>query len=310
MTAPFEAYAALICDLDGVVYRGQAAVPHAVEALSAQRRPVLYATNNAARTPDVVAAHLRELGLAVEASDVVNSSQAAAWLLARHQPPGAGVLAVGGPGVGVALREAGFQVVERIGAERVDAVVQGYGPTVTASDLAEAAYGVQGGALWVATNLDSTLPTDRGVAPGGGSLVDAVVNAVGRRPDLVAGKPETPIYELCADRLALPPQQVLAIGDRLETDIAGANSLGMDSLVVLTGVDDLSAIIGAPAALRPTHVARDLSCLMLPAAAAECVRLTDEVKRQWAAVDRASDPGAHLRGLDVDGLLRTVTSAE
>ena len=69
MTAPFEAYAALICDLDGVVYRGQAAVPHAVEALSAQRRPVLYATNNAARTPDVVAAHLRELGLAVEASD-------------------------------------------------------------------------------------------------------------------------------------------------------------------------------------------------------------------------------------------------
>ena len=78
MTAPFEAYAALICDLDGVVYRGQAAVPHAVEALSAQRRPVLYATNNAARTPDVVAAHLRELGLAVEASDVVNSSQAAA----------------------------------------------------------------------------------------------------------------------------------------------------------------------------------------------------------------------------------------
>ena len=298
MTAPFEAYAALICDLDGVVYRGQAAVPHAVEALSAQRRPVLYATNNAARTPDVVAAHLRELGLAVEASDVVNSSQAAAWLLARHQPPGAAVLAVGGPGVGVALREAGFQVVERIGAERVDAVVQGYGPTVTASDLAEAAYGVQGGALWVATNLDSTLPTDRGVAPGGGSLVDAVVNAVGRRPDLVAGKPETPIYELCADRLALPPQQVLAIGDRLETDIAGANSLGMDSLVVLTGVDDLSAIIGAPAALRPTHVARDLSCLMLPEAAAECVRLTDEVKRQWAAVDRASDPGAHLHGLD------------
>lgn len=167
MTAPFEAYAALICDLDGVVYRGQAAVPHAVEALSTQRRPVLYATNNAARTPDVVAAHLRELGLAVEASDVVNSSQAAAWLLARHQPPGAAVLAVGGPGVGVALREAGFQVVERIGTERVDAVVQGYGPTVTASDLAEAAYGVQGGALWVATNLDSTLPTDRGVAPGG-----------------------------------------------------------------------------------------------------------------------------------------------
>ena len=108
MTAPFEAYAALICDLDGVVYRGQAAVPHAVEALSAQRRPVLYATNNAARTPDVVAAHLRELGLAVEASDVVNSSQAAAWLLARHQPRGAGVLAVGGPGVGVALREAGY----------------------------------------------------------------------------------------------------------------------------------------------------------------------------------------------------------
>ena len=86
MTAPFEAYAALICDLDGVVYRGQAAVPHAVEALSAQRRPVLYATNNAARTPDVVAAHLRELGLAVEASDVVKH-----LLLMRPPPRGVDV---------------------------------------------------------------------------------------------------------------------------------------------------------------------------------------------------------------------------
>ena len=270
---------------------------------------MLYATNNAARTPDVVAAHLRELGLAVEASDVVNSSQAAAWLLARHQPRGAGVLAVGGPGVGVALREAGFQVVERIGAERVDAVVQGYGPTVTASDLAEAAYGVQGGALWVATNLDSTLPTDRGVAPGGGSLVDAVVNAVGRRPDLVAGKPETPIYELCADRLALPPQQVLAIGDRLETDIAGANSLAWTPSSCSPEWTTCP-----PSSERPPPCAPPTWRETSPVHAARGrggVREADRRGQEaMGGVDRASDPGAHLRGLDVDGLLRTVTSAE
>jgi ribonucleotide monophosphatase NagD (HAD superfamily) len=145
---------------------------------------------------------------------------------------------------------------------RVDAVLQGYGPAVTATDLAEAAYAVEGGAVWVATNTDGTLPTDRGVAPGNGSLVAAVERAVGHPPHLVAGKPAPPLYLLCAGRLDLPAERVLAVGDRLDTDIEGAVAAGMDSLLVLTGVDDLRACLEAPPQRRPTWVAPDLRALV------------------------------------------------
>lgn len=257
-------YRALVCDLDGVVYRGPSAVPHAVEALSALDRPVVYATNNASRRPADVAQHLTDLGLGCAPEDVVTSSQAAAWLLGEAgTEPGARVLAVGGAGVADALGEAGFTAVRRVGEGEgaVAAVVQGYGPDVTAADLAEAAYAVEDGARWVATNTDATLPTDRGVAPGNGSLVGAVARAVGHEPDGVAGKPRPPLYLLAARRLGLEAPQVLAVGDRLDTDIEGAVSAGAESLLVLTGVDDLDAVLAAPASRRPTWVAPDLRWL-------------------------------------------------
>jgi len=257
-------YAAVVCDLDGVVYRGPAAVPHAVEVLGALDVPVLYATNNASRSPADVATHLGELGLPCTAEAVATSSQAGAWLLGDRLAAGSPVLAVGGAGVAAALTEAGLRPVLPDDAEStpVDAVLQGYGPAVTATDLAEAAYAVEGGAVWVATNTDGTLPTDRGVAPGNGSLVAAVERAVGHPPHLVAGKPAPPLYLLCAGRLDLPAQRVLAVGDRLDTDIEGAVAAGMDSLLVLTGVDDLRACLEAPPQRRPTWVAPDLRALV------------------------------------------------
>ena len=257
-------YAAVVCDLDGVVYRGPTAVPGAVEALSGLDVPVLYATNNASRPPGEVAEHLRRLGLQCEPDAVATSSQAGAWLLRERVEAGSRVLAVGGVGVGLALEEAGLQPVSPDGAANaapLAAVLQGYGPGVSATDLAEAAYAIQGGALWVATNTDSTLPTDRGVAPGNGSLVGAVANAVGRDPDVVAGKPAPPLYLLCAERLDVEPAAMLAVGDRLDTDIEGAVTAGIDSLFVLTGVDDLAACLAAPAGRRPTWVAPDLAAL-------------------------------------------------
>ncbi len=256
-------YAAVVCDLDGVVYRGPSAVPHAVEVLGALDVPVLYATNNASRSPADVATHLRDLGLACTPDAVATSSQAGAWLLADRLAAGSPVLAVGGAGVSAALAEAGLRPVLPADATHtpVEAVLQGYGPAVTATDLAEAAYAVEGGATWVATNTDGTLPTDRGVAPGNGSLVAAVERAVGHPPHLVAGKPAPPLYLLCAGRLDLPVDRVLAVGDRLDTDIEGAVAAGMDSLLVLTGVDDLRACLEAPPQRRPTWVAPDLRAL-------------------------------------------------
>ncbi len=255
-------YAAVVCDLDGVVYRGQAPVPHAVDALDGLPVPIQYATNNASRPPRQVAEHLSRLGLRCEPEDVATSAQAGAWLLAERLQEGARVLAVGGPGVGAALEEAGLvPVLPSSPGESVDAVLQGYGPDVRASDLGEVAYAVQAGAVWLATNTDGTLPTERGVAPGNGSLVAAVERACGRGPDAVAGKPEAPLYLLCARRLAVQPSRVLAVGDRLDTDIEGARAAGMDSLLVLTGVDDLTAVLHASPVHRPTYVAPDLRAL-------------------------------------------------
>lgn len=260
--ALIDGYAALVCDLDGVVYRGPRAVEHAVAALCALPVPVVYATNNASRPPEEVAAHLAGLGLKAQPRDVATSSQAGAWELRRRLAPGARVLAVGGEGVRRALEEAGFEVVlpaelAREPAAGVAAVLQGYGSAVTAADLTEAAYAVAAGAVWVATNTDETLPTHRGISPGNGMLVAAVRRAVEHDP-LVVGKPHAPLYTLCADLLGLPAGSVLAVGDRLETDVAGARAAGMDSVLVLTGVDSVSSVAIARPAERPTYLVEDL----------------------------------------------------
>jgi len=265
--ALIKGFDGIVCDLDGVVYRGNLAVPHAVDsllrALSSGVR-VVYATNNAARTPTEVAAHLAALGLPGPASRVVTSAQAGAHLIARRCHPGARVLAVGGPGVPLALEEAGLTPVpaRTRSVEPVVAVLQGYGAEVTWTDLAEVAYAVQAGAIWVATNVDSTLPTERGVAPGNGSLIGAVRSAVSVDP-VVVGKPYAPLYDLSVAALGTRTDHTLVIGDRLDTDIMGAASAGMASLFVLGGVHGWVDLAGAEPTARPRYVATDLRSLQL-----------------------------------------------
>jgi len=246
---------ALVCDLDGVVYRGPAAVPHAVEVLRSVTVPIRYATNNASRTPDAVAEHLRSLGLDVKAADVITSAQAGAAAIAERLP-GARVLAIGGEGVHHALLEAGLETTSR--SDGADAVLQGYGSRVCAADLAEAAYAVRAGAWWVATNTDTTLPSDRGLAPGNGALIRAVELATGRSPDRVCGKPSPDLYLVASDSLGIEPARILAVGDRLDTDVEGANAAGMPSVLVLTGVADRAAVRTATPAQRPSLIIDDL----------------------------------------------------
>lgn len=273
MPSLIEHYAAVVCDLDGVVYRGPEAVDHAVSALAALSVPIVYATNNASRPPEEVAAHLTDLGLHVTGRDVATSAQAGAAALAGLLAHGARVLAVGGSGVREALRQQGFDVVvpEQTRNEpelAVAGVLQGYGVAVSAADLAEASYAVSAGAAWVATNTDATLPTHRGTIPGNGTLVAAVQRATGTDP-LVVGKPHAPLYQLCAQRLGREPSQVLAVGDRLDTDVAGAVEAGMDSVLVLTGVDSVTSLAVAPSSMRPTYLVEDLRSLSERYVAAE-----------------------------------------
>ena len=194
---------ALLSDLDGVVYAGPHAIPGAVESLQQLAGVGVglgYVTNNASRSPAQVAAHLRELGAPAEDEQVVSSSQAAADLLASL--PGAGLAGPhhGKPGAGPRNRARGPRARATARTRNPVAVVQGFNPGIGWKDLAEAAYVVAAGALWVATNTDMSIPQARGIAPGNGTLVAAVAAATGQTP-LVAGKPEAPLFHSAAKRL-------------------------------------------------------------------------------------------------------------
>jgi len=266
---PLAGIEVVLADLDGVIYRGPDRIPYAVESINAIDPSIRvgYITNNASRTDAAVAEHLTGLGLHVAAADVVTSPQAAIRLLAELVPAGSTILVVGGDGLTSVVSAAGF-VVTRSALDSPAAVIQGFAPEVGWTQLAEAAFALQGdgaGIPWVATNTDWTIPQVRGTAPGNGTLVSAVHTAVGRLP-VVAGKPEVAIFEEAVNRFG--SSKALMIGDRLDTDILGANRAGLPSVLVLTGIDQAKQVLAAAADERPTFILDDLRGLHEPYPAA------------------------------------------
>jgi HAD superfamily hydrolase (TIGR01450 family) len=197
-----EVYDLGMLDLDGVIYVGSEAVPGAVDAIATARRAgmrLAFLTNNASRPAGDVAEHLRELDVEAEESDVVTAAQAVAHLVADAVPAGSAVLLVGGEGLQVPLEGRGLRCVTSLAEDPV-AVVQGFHPDVGWRALAEAAYAIESGLPWFASNTDLTIPTSRGIAPGNGSLVQAVGNATGATPT-VAGKPERALFDEALGRM-------------------------------------------------------------------------------------------------------------
>jgi HAD superfamily hydrolase (TIGR01450 family) len=220
---------------------------------------LVFVTNNASREPESVADQLTDLGIVTHASEVMTAAQAAAQLLRTRLPRGSKVLVVGGAGLVTAVRLAGYEVVHSADDEPA-AVAQGFSPEVGWPQLAEAAYAVGRGAWHVASNLDLSLPTARGFAPGNGSLVGAVQAATGVVPDS-AGKPSPTMYKMAVERVGA--RETLVIGDRLDTDLGGARAGGYIGLHVLTGVssarDDVLAVPGE----RPHLIGADLRSLLV-----------------------------------------------
>jgi HAD superfamily hydrolase (TIGR01450 family) len=259
------AHDALLVDLDGVVQLGREPIPGAAEALAAARSAgmrLMFVTNNAARTPHQVADTLRELGVQAADDEVLTSSTATAAVLAARLPAGSRVLVVGGDGLRDPLRAQGLVPVETAEDEPV-AVVQGWSPDLTWALLAEGAVAVRRGCAWVATNRDASLPSPRGPLPGNGAMVCAIAMATGAEPEVV-GKPGRALFDEAVRRTGA--QRALVIGDRLDTDIAGANAAGLASLLVLSGVSSPDDLVAAVPEHRPTYVGRDLSALLGPVA--------------------------------------------
>ncbi|OSC36676.1 HAD-IIA family hydrolase [Mycobacterium decipiens] len=252
-----QEYDCLLIDLDGTVFRGSEPTGGAVHSLREVRSRKLFVTNNASRSADEVAAHLNELGFTATGEDVVTSAQSAAHLLAGQLAPGSRVLIVGTEALANEVSAVGLRPVRRF-ADQPDAVVQGLSLTIAWSDLAEAALAIRAGALWVAANVDPTLPTERGLLPGNGSMVAALRTATGMDPQ-VAGKPAPALMTEAVARGDF--RAPLVVGDRLDTDIEGANAAGLPSLMVLTGVNSARDAVYAEPLRRPTYIGHDLRSL-------------------------------------------------
>lgn len=284
----------LLLDLDGTLFRGHAPTEGAVAALEATDTRALFVTNNASRAAEDVAAHLRELGFTAEAADVVTSAQSAAKLLADHLPAGSAVLVVGTDALGDEIAAVGLRPV-RLASEEPAAVVQGHSTETCWANLAEAALAIRAGALWVAANVDKTLPTERGLLPGNGAMVAALRTATEAEPR-VAGKPAP---TLMSDALARGDFHApLVVGDRLDTDIAGANAADLPSLMVLTGVSTAVEAVHARPEEQPTYIAADLRGLH---ADAQTLLVTDHPAWRVSTDDSAvtvtatgADPGDDL----------------
>jgi HAD superfamily hydrolase (TIGR01457 family) len=258
-----DRYDAFLFDLDGVLYRGNepvGAAPEAVGRLRSMGRRIAFVTNNSTRTPDAVVRRLREVGIEAEVAEVETSALATADLLAARGTRNAFV--VGEQGVVDALLARGVSVLEGE-PDGAEVVVVGLDRDVTYAKLRTASLLVERGAILVATNADASMPAPDGNWPGAGALLAAIEATTGIRAEVV-GKPNAPLLQAALGRAG--GGRPLLIGDRLDTDIAGAVRLGWDSLLVLTGVTAREDLEGASAV--PTYVGDDLSVLFAPIAEA------------------------------------------
>jgi len=251
-----EGFDSFLIDLDGVLYRGDAPIPgvgEAIERLRAAGKGLAFVTNNSSRTPEEVTDKLTSLGVAASSDEVVTSALATASLLAKSG--GGSAFVIGETGVRKALLDAGIDVVEGE-PTAVDFVVVGWDRRVDYAKLRTASLLVQRGARLVATNSDASYPAPDGLWPGAGAILAAVTATTGT-PAEVIGKPHAPLFHEARERAG--GGRALSVGDRLDTDVAGAAKLGWDSLLVFTGVTRPSGLLRVSA--LPTFVGKDVGAL-------------------------------------------------
>lgn len=251
-------FTGVIMDMDGVVWRGDTLLPGAAQwfrQLQDSGIPFALATNNSSKTPADYIIKCARFGIhGITPQQIITSGTATIAYLQRHYPAGTAVHVLGGDGLRAVVREAGFVV-----AEDAPVVVVGLDPQLTYEKLKRATFLLRAGAEYVASNVDPTIPLADGLAPGAGSLVAALSTASGRTPT-VMGKPNAPMFEAALSVLGTSAAQTLMVGDRLDTDIAGAKALGIQAALVLSGVATRADLVSS--AVQPDAVYDDLAALM------------------------------------------------
>jgi len=246
----------LIIDLDGVLYRGDKPIESAREFIAFLQRggiPFVLLTNNSTRTPGQYVKKLAGMGIAIEESAILTSAQATALYLEKIAPPGARVYAIGEDGLRAALGET--YTLSRDGA---DFVVVGMDTKLTYEKLKTATLLIRGGARFIGTNPDKTLPTEEGLIPGSGAILAALEAATGVAP-FVVGKPEPAIFDLALARMKVGKEGAAVIGDRLETDILGGQRAGLITILVLSGATSQQDLGNSP--VKPDFVFKNVKQL-------------------------------------------------
>ena len=254
-------YDHLLLDLDGCVWVGDEPLPGALEAVAALReagRSLCFLTNDVRHAPEEFVRKLWRLGFHASAAEIVSVGAAVQFVLAGRD--GGAAFVIGAQALVDHVADAGMRVVNRTEfAPRADVVVVGAHDRFDYAELRTATQALARGAELVGAARDATFPMPDGPWPGTGAVLAAVEEAAGRRAGVIAGKPEPPMYETARDRLG--PGRVLAVGDRLDVDVAGARRAGIDSALVLTGATTRAQADAA--APRPTYVAASLGELVL-----------------------------------------------
>ncbi|MCH7229769.1 HAD-IIA family hydrolase [Glycomyces sp. L485] len=285
------AYDLALLDLDGVVYLLQQPIPEAaatVGALPGLACEPVFVTNNASRSPEAVAEALRGMDIPARADEVLTSAQVVASGIVQHIGEGGTVLSTGSKALREAIEAEGLLLTDE--PREAEAVAFGYTPDTNWRDLAAVTIAARQGAFWAVANLDATLPTPDGPLPGMGALAEAVAIALNRGPDLVAGKPQQPIYQSALARK--PGGRAIMVGDRPDSDIEGANRAGIDSLLVFTGVVSPRGALVLPPEQRPTYLGWSLAALT-----------ETHPEPKWNEAVDAVECGGWTASLDGDGVL-------
>jgi HAD superfamily hydrolase (TIGR01450 family) len=255
-------YDNLLIDLDGCLWVGDELTERAAEALSALReagKGIMFLTNDVRHSPEEFVRKLWRLGARASVDEVVTVGAALQYLLAERNDSGAAFV-IGSQALVDHVADAGLRIVNNTQfATRADLVVVGGHEAFDYRELRIATQAVLRGAELIGATRDAVFPMPDGPWPGTGAVLAAVEAATGRGADRTVGKPEAPMYDAALDRLG--SGRTLAVGDRLEIDVAGARRAGLDAALVLTGGATREEASAADPA--PSHVSDSLATLVL-----------------------------------------------